>query len=62
MFKELADRAYGRLKEIHQVELPYKDLPEADILKRIAEIEQRLGYSKPQLLPPADDSSDSKPN
>ena len=64
-YKELADRANGKLKEIHQHEIhPYKDMPEKDILKRIAELQQMLGVtvSRPQVLPSADDDSETRPN
>jgi hypothetical protein len=58
-FKELADRAYGKLKETHQVDVsPYKDMSDEDLAKRIKELEQQLGYVK--VLPPADD--EPKPN
>ena len=59
-YKELADRGYGRLKEHVQHEIrPYQDASDEEIRKRIAEVEQKLGYSTPEVLPPADDS---KPN
>jgi len=62
-FKELADRAYGKLKEVHQVEYsPYKDMSDEDIEKRIQELQEKLGLQpcEPKILPPADD--ESKPN
>ena len=61
-FKELADRAYGKLKERHEVEVsPYRDLTDEQLLQRIRELERELGMpsSEPELLPPA---SESKPN
>lgn len=59
-FDVLANRGYGKLREVHQHEIhPYAEMPEVDILKRIAELEQKLGVgisrSGPELLPPADD-------
>jgi hypothetical protein len=59
-FKELADRAFGKLKERHEVEVgPYRDMTEAEVLERIHQLEQKLGYT-PQILPPVSD--DPKPN
>ena len=59
-FKELADRAFGKLREVHQVEVsPYHDQSEEGLVKRIAELEKSLGYDTPRILPPADDP---KPN
>jgi hypothetical protein len=58
-FKELADRAYGKLKERIEHEVgPYREATDEQIHQRIAELERKLGYATPQLLPPAD----SKPN
>ena len=61
-FKEWSDRAYGKLKETHQVDMsPYKDVPTEDLAKQIEQLEIRLGYRKPEdVLPPA--SGNSKPN
>ena len=51
-FKQLADRACGKLKEHHQLEiLPYKDVSDEDLFKRIKQLEQQLGYSTPEVLP-----------
>ena len=63
-FKELADRAFGRLKETHQHEIsPYKDMSDEDLVKRVKQLERELvGSSTARELPPADESSDSKPN
>ena len=61
-FKELADRAYGRLKERHELEIsPYHAMSDEDLLKRIRELEDQLGVSSSssKLLPP---ESESKPN
>jgi hypothetical protein len=61
-FKELADRAYGKMKESIQHEISqYREASEQEIHTRIAELEHKLGYGPrtPQLLPPADDP---KPN
>lgn len=61
-FKELADRAFGKLKERHEVEIgPYKDLSDEELQKRIADLERKLGVpSQPAPLPSASD--ESKPN
>ena len=60
-FKELADRAFGKLREVHQVEVsPYREMSDEDVKKRIAELEQQLGFS-PAILPPADEN-EPKPN
>lgn len=65
-FKELADRAFGKLKESHHLDIsPYRDVPIQDMEARVKELEQRLGYVKaeePAMLPPASDDSKSKPN
>ena len=50
-FKELADRAFGRLKEKVEVDVgPYKDLSDEDLKTCIAELERQLGA--PPVLPP----------
>ena len=60
-FKELADRAFGKLKETHQVDIPYKDVPTEDLPKEITRLEIALGYRKAEEeVPPA--SGNSKPN
>lgn len=49
-FKELADRAYGKLKETHQVDIsPYKDVSDEDLAKKIKRLEVQLGYSMPEM-------------
>jgi hypothetical protein len=69
-FKELADRAYGRMKEtIAHERSPLSDVSTPDLDAHIQELEAKLvaslverGYTitkPPQLLPPADDT---KPN
>jgi hypothetical protein len=45
-FKELADRAYGKLKERKEVTHLYEEVPDADIDKRIAELERDLGLAR----------------
>jgi len=53
----LADRAFGKLKEIHQIEhSPFRDASDEDIEKHIAELKAKLGVvdSEPKILPPAD--------
>jgi hypothetical protein len=69
-YQVLADRAFGKLKEVHQVEhTRFSDASNEQIEQQIAELQGKLiehlreqGYTvtaPPQLLPPADDS---KPN
>jgi hypothetical protein len=54
-FKELADRAFGKLKERHEVEIgPYREMTEEALQQRVRELEQKLGYA-PQILPPVSD-------
>jgi hypothetical protein len=55
-FKELADRAFGKLKETHAHEIsPYRDMTDEDLKTRIAELESELGL--PPALPPASDDA-----
>lgn len=63
-FQVLSDRAYGKLREVHQIEHgPYHDASDEQIEQRIAELKAKLGVTditpEPKLLPPADDT---KPN
>ena len=69
-FKELADRAFGKLRETRTIEhAPLQDVSTPDLEKHIEQLEAKLiaslverGYTvtePPQLLPPADDT---KPN
>ena len=58
-YKELADRAYGKLKERVEVDVnPLHQLTDQQIRERIAELEKELYPSpeQPQILPPADES------
>jgi len=58
-FQVLSDRAFGKLKERHEIEVgPYHDLTEEQMQQRVAELERQLGIAP--ALPPADDST--KPN
>ena len=61
-FKELADRAFGRLKERVELEAgPFRDVPTEDLEKQIKRLEVQLGYAKvEEELPPT--SGNSKPN
>ena len=60
-FKELADRAFGKLKEIHQVDVRYKDVSESDLANEIMRLEIALGYRRAEEeAPPV--SGESKPN
>jgi hypothetical protein len=59
-FQVLSDRAFGKLKERHEVELgPYRDMSEDELKKRVKELEQQLG-----ILPAHVDDQDDheKPN
>jgi hypothetical protein len=60
-FKELSDRAYGKLKERVEHEVTrYQAANEQEIHERIAELERQLGIEhETPALPPA---PDSKPN
>lgn len=57
-FKELADRAYGRLEEHVALDVsPYREMSDDDFKARIAELERQLGITP--ALPP---EGQSKPN
>ena len=61
-FQVLSDRAFGKLKERHEVELgPYRDLSDDELREKIRKLERELGIqsAEPEVLPPA---SDPKPN
>ena len=46
-FQQLADRAYGKLKETHAVEVgPLQDMSAEGINERIAQLERELGLAK----------------
>ena len=46
-FQQLADRAYGKLREVHSVEIgDYRDLSVQGINERIAQLERDLGLDK----------------
>lgn len=46
-FKKLADRAYGKLKESHQLDIsPYQDFSTEDLAAQIRRLEVQLGYAK----------------
>jgi hypothetical protein len=45
-FQVLADRAYGKLKETKEVEHVYRDVADADLNKRIADLERDLGLAR----------------
>lgn len=45
-FKELAERGYGKLKETKEVKHVYEEVPDADLGKRIADLERDLGYAR----------------
>ena len=70
-FKELADRAFGKLRETRTIDhAPFQDVSTPDLEAKIAKLEAEFianlverGYvitKPPQLLPPADD--EPKPN
>jgi hypothetical protein len=46
VFKELAERGYGKLKEIQQVTHVYEEVKDADLNTRIADIERDLGLAR----------------
>lgn len=51
-FKELADRAYGRLKERFEVEAgPFRDLTDDELRERIAKLEEQLGVLPAHVEP-----------
>jgi hypothetical protein len=59
-FQVLADRAFGKLKEVHQIDhSPYREVSDEDLQKHIAELKAKLGWpgSEPKILPPADKDS-----
>lgn len=45
VFKELAERGYGKLKEHREVTHIYQDVPDTDIEKRISELLADLGLA-----------------
>ena len=60
-FQVLSERGFGKLKETYQHEIhPYQDATEEELVKRLHELEGKLGElgDKPQLLPP----DSEKPN
>ena len=60
-FQVLSDRAYGKLKDTHQVDVsPYRDMSDADLAVRIKQLEQQLGFSTHEELPPSSDRSPIK--
>lgn len=44
-FKELAERGFGKLKEVKEVTYRYEDVPDADLDKRITELLGELGLA-----------------
>ena len=56
-FKELADRAFGKLREtIHAEISPFDGQTDEDLEAKVRELEEKLGYRSPEpkVLPPAD--------
>jgi hypothetical protein len=50
-FKELADRAYGKLKEsIHAEISPYHEYTDEELEKHIKELQEKLGFSTDEEL------------
>jgi hypothetical protein len=45
VFKELAERGYGKLKEIKEVTHRYEDVPDPDLDKRLSELLRDLGLA-----------------
>jgi hypothetical protein len=60
-FQVLAHRAFGKLKEVHQVEHgPYHAASDEEIEKRIAELKAKLGWP---AEPTTDETKqETKPN
>ena len=57
-FQVLSDRAYGKLKETHQIEhSPYRDVSDERIEKGIKELQEKLGLqpAEPKILPASGD-------
>lgn len=46
VFKELAERAYGKLKEVHEVTHVHEQVEDADLNERIAALERDLGLAR----------------
>jgi hypothetical protein len=46
VFKELADRAYDKLKESKEVKHVYEEVADADLNERITQIERDLGLAR----------------
>lgn len=66
-FQVLSERAFGKVKETHQVVIsPYEDLSHEDLATQIKRLEEQLGYRKPEVLSEPEIllpvSGDSKPN
>ena len=57
-FQVLSDRAFGKLKERHEVEVgPYRDMTEDELRERIAKLQEELG-----VLPAHIEDDTPKPN
>jgi len=57
-FAVLSDRAFGKLKERHEVEVgPYRDMSEKELRDRIAKLQEQLG-----ILPAHLENEPEKPN
>jgi hypothetical protein len=55
-FKELADRAFGKLKERHEIEVdrPHRNLTVDELRERITQTRERIGQMEKELeLPPS---------
>ena len=58
-FQVLSDRAFGKLKEVHQHDItPYEDVTDENLRDRVLELERELGI-EPKMLPP---DSEKPPN
>ena len=45
VFKELAERGYGKLKEQYEVKHVHEDVPDTDLAKRVSELLHDLGLA-----------------
>jgi hypothetical protein len=66
-FQVLSDRAFGKLRETIFAEIsPFSGQSDEELIRRIREIEQKLGYApselEPKILPPPKENDTKKPN
>lgn len=46
VFKELAERAFGKLKEVHEVKHVHEDVPDTDLQSRIDALVRDIGLAR----------------